>query len=89
MKVVLRMCIGDHAQRNIALFVGLVLNASDAADVLHDVLNSVYLEVVHTLHYTGQTLQTHTGIDVGMLGGSVVAAAIRIKLGEYQFQISI
>ena len=55
------------------------------ADVLEDVLNGVDLEqVVNALHYAGETLQTHAGVDVLVSHFSVVAVSVAVELGEYQ-----
>ena len=77
--------VGNDAQRDVGLFVLFVLDARDAADVLHDVLHRVHLkEVADVLHDAGQALQTHAGVDVRLWHAGVVAVAVRIKLGEDQ-----
>ena len=75
--------VGDDAEGNIGLGIVAVFYICNFTDVLHDVLHGVHKEkVVNALHHTGETLQTHTGIDVGVIKGCVGSLAVGIKLGK-------
>ena len=77
--------VGNDPQGYIAAFGFAIRHAGDPADVLHDVLDRIHLkEVVHPLHDAGQAFQTHAGVDVGMLQGSVIPFAVVVELGEHQ-----
>ena len=77
--------VGDDAQRDVGLFILLVGNICNAADVLHDVLHGVYLEqVAYILHDAGKALQTHAGVDVWFWHPLVMSVAVRVELREYQ-----
>ena len=76
--------VGDNAQRDVDLLILVILDASDALDVLHDVADGIDLEQrANALYNTSQTLQTHTGIDVLLLELGVVAVAVVVELREY------
>ena len=74
----------------VILFVGLV---SQIAHVLTQSVQGIHVkDGIHILHHNGQTLQAHTGIDILLLQGGVVAGAIVLKLGEHvvpHFHITI
>ena len=75
--------VGDNAERNVGLFIIAVMNAGDLRNLLHDVLDGIDLkEVVNVLHNAGDSFQTHTGIDVGLLHPFIMAFAVGIELGE-------
>ncbi len=75
--------VGDDPEGDVAAIALTVGDPCDLGDLLHDVLNGVYLkEVLHTLHDAGQTLQAHAGIDVRLGHPLIVAVPVRIKLGE-------
>ena len=77
--------VSYNTKRNVCLGILLVLNSCNGGDVLHYVLNSVYLEdVINTLHYTGKSFQTHTGVDVLVFHLSIVTFAVTVVLAEYQ-----
>ncbi len=77
--------VGDDPQGDILLEIVVVGDPGDLADMLHNVLDGIHLkEVIHPLHDTGQSLQAHTGIDVGVGHGGVGAVSVGIELAEYQ-----
>lgn len=77
--------VGDNTEGNVGLFIFLIIYACNAADVLHYVLNGIYLEeVVNALHSAGKTLKAHTCINVLVSHFSVVAVSVAVELGEYQ-----
>ncbi len=77
--------VGDDPQGDVGFFILAVLHPGDAGDVLHDPLDGVHLkQVVDPLHDTGDPLQTHAGVDVGMFHRGVVAFPVGIELGEHQ-----
>ena len=77
--------VGDNTEGNVGLFVFLIIYASNAADVLHYVLNGIYLkEIVNALHSAGKTLKAHTCINVLVSHFSVVAVSVAVELREYQ-----
>ena len=77
--------VGDHAEGNIGLFVIVIGDVCDLADMLHDILHGVNLkQVVYTLHHTGETLQAHAGVNVLVLHLGVVALAVAVKLREHE-----
>lgn len=54
-------------------------------DVFHYALDRVDLEkIVHPLHNAGKPLKTHSGVNVGVVKGSVCSLAVGIKLGEHK-----
>ena len=74
--------VGDHAQRDILFLILTVFHTGDPADMLHDVLHSVYQEqIVYPLHDAGETLQTHAGVNVRVRHRRVVAFAVAVELG--------
>ena len=77
--------VGDYTDGDIGLGI---LTIGLAADFFHMVQNGphgVHLkQVAHTLHYAGQTLQAHAGVNVGTLQTGVVALAVGIELAEHQ-----
>ena len=77
--------VGDNPQRHIGLGIVAVMYARDAADMFHDILDRIHFkQVVHPLHDAGQTLQSHTGVDVGMIQRRIVARAVAVELGEHE-----
>ena len=77
--------VSDDTECHISLVILVVSHTGDPADVLHNILNGVDLEqVVHALHDTCQTFQTHAGVDVLVFHFSVVAVAVAVELAEYQ-----
>ena len=49
--------------------------------MLHDVAHGIYLEQrTNPLYNTGETLETHTGIDVLLLEFGVVAVTVVVEL---------
>ena len=77
--------VGNHAESYISLFVCVIGNTGDAADVLHDILHGIYFEqVIYALHDTCQTFQTHTSIDVLVFHFGIVTVAVTVELAEYQ-----
>ena len=77
--------VGDHADGNIVVLILAVLFARDLFHMMQHALHGIDLEqVAHALHYAGQALQAHAGINVGLSQALVVALAVRIKLAEHQ-----
>ena len=75
--------VGADADGDIVVLVGTVLLTRDLGNRVQDPAVGVHQEhIVHVLHDAGQTLQTHTRVDVllGQLG--VVAVAVVVELGE-------
>ena len=60
------------------------VSASITSGVQHALHGVNLKQVAHALHHTGQTLQTHAGIDVGACQTLVVALAVGIELTEHQ-----
>ena len=76
--------VGAHADGDIVGGIGAVLLACNGADLVQNGAVGVYEEhVVHALHNAGETLKTHTRIDIllGELG--VVALSVVVELGEH------
>ncbi len=76
--------VGNHAQGNVLFGVFPILDARDAAHVLHDVLDGVDQEqVVHALQDAGEALKAHAGVDVRVRHRRVVALSVAVVLGEH------
>ena len=77
--------VGDHADGNIVVLILAVLFARDLFHMVQHALHGVDLEqIAHALHYAGQALQAHAGINVGLGQALVVALAVGIELAEHQ-----
>ena len=77
--------VGNHTQRNIFLFIVVVLYTGNFADFFHNVLHGINLkEIVNTLHNTSKPFQAHTGIDIGVVKRCIVAVTVGIKLGKHE-----
>ena len=75
--------VGDNTKRYVFLIVIVILNAGNLGDMLHNILNGVYLkEVVNPLHYAGKALKTHSGIDILLRKIGVISVAVIIELAE-------
>ena len=76
--------VGNDAQGHILLRVLMIFGTGDLADLLHNVLHGVHFKnIVHILENTGQTLQTHTGINILLLQLRVIAVAVVIELAKH------
>ena len=77
--------VGDNADGNVILLVIAVLLACNALHMVQNSGNGIDLkQVVNILHDNGQTLQTHTGINVGSGQQLIVALAVSIVLAEHK-----
>ena len=77
--------VGDHADGNIVVLILAILFARDLFHMMQHALHGIDLEqVAHALHYAGQALQAHAGINVGLCQALVVALAVGIELAEHQ-----
>ncbi len=75
--------VRDDAERDVGLLILVVVDTGEVGDGLHDVLDRVDLEeVVDALHDAGETLETHTGIDVLVFERRVIVVAVVVELGE-------
>ena len=75
--------VGDDAQGHVGLMAVAIVRAGDLADLVGDVHDGVDIEQrVNPLADDGQTLQTHTGVDVLLNEVGVVAVAVIVKLGK-------
>ena len=76
--------VGDDAQAHVPLLRLAVVGAGQLADLVGDVHNGIHIEqAVHVLAHAGQTLQTHTGVDVLLLQLGVVVVAVVVELAEH------
>ena len=77
--------VGDDAQGHVGLGIHAALDTGELADFLGDGGHGVDLEErVNLLHDAGDTLQTHTGVDVLLLQGDIVVVTVVLKLGKDQ-----
>ncbi|MPM16644.1 hypothetical protein SDC9_63025 [bioreactor metagenome] len=77
--------VGDDAQRNVGFGIVFIGDARNLADVSHNALDGINLKkVVNALHDAGQALKSHTGVDVRVVKGGVIAVAVAVKLGEHK-----
>ena len=73
--------VGSYAKGNILFIVCFVLDAGNFADMLHYVSDRINLkEIINVLHYTGETFETHSGIDILLFELGIVAVAVIVKL---------
>ena len=65
----------------VVLCVIAILFAGDSTNLIKDITNCINLKkVINTLHYTSQSLKTHTGINVFIFKLSVITLTITVKL---------
>ena len=75
--------VGNNTQGDITLIALAIFGTGQLRHLVGDVHDSVNLEqAVDALHDTGQTFQTHTGINVLLAQLGIIAVTIVIKLGE-------
>ena len=75
--------VGNNTQGDVLFLVLMILDAGYLHDVLHDVLNRIDLkEVVHALHYAGEALKTHTGVDIAALEAGIAFVFVIFVLRE-------
>ena len=76
--------VGDYAERDIGLIVLTVALSGNTGDMIGDIADGIDVKQrVDILHDTGQTLQTHAGVDVLLLEFGIVVVTVVVKLGEY------
>ena len=74
----------DKADGNIGLMIFLILFSGDFAYFVAECLNGVDIEDgIYILYDNGQTLKSHTGINVLLDQVGVVALAVVVELAEY------
>ena len=77
--------VGDHAQRNVDLFVFVIFHPGNAHDVFHDILHGIdFKQVVDVLRDARKTFKAHAGVDIGVGKTGVVVVPVVFKLGEHQ-----
>ena len=75
--------VGNGADGDVVVLirsVGLARNGANGVEYLSDGVNLEH--IVYPLHYAGETLETHTGIDVFMLELGIGAVAHIVELRE-------
>ena len=76
--------IGDDTQGHVALVALAIVGAGQLADLVGDVHDGIHIkQAVHVLAHAGQTLQTHTGVDVLLLQLGIVVVTVVIELAEH------
>ena len=77
--------VGDDADGDIVLVVLAVFFAGDALNMVQNGGDGVHLkQVAYALHNARQTLQTHTGVDVGLGKQLIVTLAVGVELAEHE-----
>ena len=75
--------VRNDTDRNVVLGIGSVGLAGNAANGINHLADRIDLKhIVHALHDAGETLKTHTRIDVLLYKLGIVAVSVVVKLRE-------
>ena len=77
--------VGNNTDRNVVISgAAEILLASKLAYLVKNTSVGVNLEkIANVLHNASKTLETHTGIDIGISKTGISTRAVAVKLGEY------
>ena len=77
--------IGNNPYGNVGRFCRTILNSSFLADIIQNVPDGInFKKIVYILHHTGQSLQSHTGVDVFLLQLGIGTIFLFIKLCKHK-----
>ena len=76
--------VGNQTNGNILRLICLIFCMSELTDLVPERSHGIHIENgIYVLHHAGQTLQTHSRINIFLLQLGIVIVAVVLKLGKY------